>query len=89
MSSGAAALASVCAYPEVRKLQKRTVHYSLHTLLTVEIHRHDSIRSSITLQESANAVRSIVGGIELLMTLLACMDLTKCKVSHGEIFSVN
>jgi hypothetical protein len=42
-----------------------------------------------TLQESANAVRSIVGGIELLMTLLACMDLTKCKVSHGEIFSVN
>ncbi|CAB3976879.1 Armadillo repeat-containing 4 [Paramuricea clavata] len=46
MSSGAVALASVCAYPE----------------------------------ESANAVRSIVGGIELLMTLLACMDLTKCKV---------
>ena len=35
---------------------------------------------SLPLQESANAVRSIVGGIELLMKLLAATEPTKYNV---------
>jgi hypothetical protein len=42
--------------------------------------------STFTLQESSNAVRSIVGGIELLMTLLAKVDLVKDNVSIEDSF---